>query len=232
MAIVFNSNATIEEAVTEAHHSLYRERTKRHLSPGELVDLFDPAVALWKRGFRVETVASIGYAVVEGVSQEVVAALHMKKERVEIIAGLPVPMMRFTLAHELGHTILHPHLEILHRDLPFDKAGCTRDPGEAEANKFASGFLMPRVQVLEQFRTRFGGERLLLNQETAWLLFGVDIENAWAKFKTRRQVAHFLAQTGSFAGESFKPMYQHFRTSPIVMAIRLEELGLVGKWEF
>lgn len=49
---------------------------------------------------------------------------------------------RFTLAHELGHLLLHPTGQMEFRDFNF------RGPKETEANKFAAALLMP-LDMLE-----------------------------------------------------------------------------------
>jgi Zn-dependent peptidase ImmA (M78 family)/DNA-binding XRE family transcriptional regulator len=57
---------------------------------------------------------------------------------------------RFDAAHELGHLVLHGEDQTLHR------------PGvEAEANRFAAAFLMPRASVLAEGLRDAGAERIL-----------------------------------------------------------------------
>ncbi|MBI1758721.1 MAG: ImmA/IrrE family metallo-endopeptidase [Actinobacteria bacterium] len=51
---------------------------------------------------------------------------------------------RFDAAHELGHLVLHGEYEVPHRE---DKVS-HRPSAEAEANRFAAAFLMPRASVL------------------------------------------------------------------------------------
>lgn len=48
---------------------------------------------------------------------------------------------RFTMAHELGHLMLHP-LGVAYRDVQFNES-----PYEAQANRYAANLLMPLVMV-------------------------------------------------------------------------------------
>ncbi len=65
----------------------------------------------------------------------------------------PPVRQRFTMAHELGHALLHPQ-EGLHLDQAFmlrfrDEASSTGvDPDEVAANRFAAELLMPLDEVL------------------------------------------------------------------------------------
>lgn len=51
---------------------------------------------------------------------------------------------RFTIAHELGHLMLHPHLDTVHRDTTF---GPPYDRIERQANQFAASLLMPEPWI-------------------------------------------------------------------------------------
>jgi Zn-dependent peptidase ImmA (M78 family) len=59
---------------------------------------------------------------------------------------------RFTVAHELGHLMLHP-LGTEYRD----NEGFTGGPGEGEANRFAAGLLMP-MWMLDSFAMSLGAD--------------------------------------------------------------------------
>lgn len=54
----------------------------------------------------------------------------------------PLPRQRFTMAHELGHHVLHGNESF--RDPLHQIPGS--DPKEIEANTFAANFLMPELQ--------------------------------------------------------------------------------------
>src|SRR6185312_712682 len=59
---------------------------------------------------------------------------------------------RFTIAHELGHFVLHPQKDAF---VDFRKergAGEVRPPRERHADMFAAALLMPRKLLLKDFR--------------------------------------------------------------------------------
>jgi Zn-dependent peptidase ImmA (M78 family) len=59
---------------------------------------------------------------------------------------------RFTIAHEIGHFILHPQKDAFvdHRK---DRNGAeARPPRERHADMFAAALLMPRKHLLKEFR--------------------------------------------------------------------------------
>lgn len=64
----------------------------------------------------------------------------------------PLARQRFTIAHELGHHVLHDS-EGLHLDQAFrlrdSRSSMAIDPGEIAANKFAAELLMPEDEVLD-----------------------------------------------------------------------------------
>lgn len=228
---VKHSTKDIELIAREIQIDLYRAgRLGKNSSSEQLIDIFDPAVALNRYGFSVETVDAIGYSDVAGRRCEVAATINLKSKRIEIAAGFPLPVQRFVLAHELGHFGLDHELEVMHRDLPLEKGALTYRPLEADANKFASVFLIPEKLLLAQFISCFGTDRLKVNHESAWLIFGVSDDVAYPRYKHLRQITDFIARTGTFAGRQFKPLHQQFRVSPTAMAIRLEELRLVEGW--
>jgi len=66
---------------------------------------------------------------------------------------------RFTLAHELGHFVLHPSGNFVDRKLIYfrhNRSSQALDPKEVEANQFAAELLMP-----ERFVYRFLKDRIV-----------------------------------------------------------------------
>ncbi len=61
---------------------------------------------------------------------------------------------RFTVAHELGHFILHPQKEAFvdYRD---NQKDIMRTPREKQANAFAAALLMPRTRLIKDVKTKF-----------------------------------------------------------------------------
>jgi Zn-dependent peptidase ImmA (M78 family) len=77
----------------------------------------------------------------------------------------PRVRQRFTIAHELGHALLHD-AEGLHLDQAFmfrdSRSALAIDPDEIDANAFAAGVLMPEEEVfdaIERFQIDFNDER-------------------------------------------------------------------------
>ena len=79
---------------------------------------------------------------------------------ISVNAGDPLSRQRFTIAHELGHFMLHRHLlgdgideDRAYRSLPNGKYRNTRIGAaeETEANKFAANLLMP-YELIERLK--------------------------------------------------------------------------------
>ena len=138
-------------------------------------------------------------------------------------------MQRYTLAHELGHVILHPHLDRLHRDLPHEKSLLDQNPVEREANRFAAYFLMPELLVREEFEKLFGLAPFSLNEETAYALCACGLDEVQKKLRLKgpRSLSLYLAKATNYNFKNFIPLKDRFGVSAMAMAIRLEDLELV-----
>jgi Zn-dependent peptidase ImmA (M78 family) len=126
----------------------------------------------------------------------------------------------FTMAHEVGHWVLHRHLADM--DGPSGRGEevifCRREdagkPVEWQANYFAGCLLMPEAHVRQAFRQVFAPERIeLINvrSDFASSPFGFDfcVDN-WPR------MAEAVCEAGSFDNVSRQ-----------AMIIRLQDLGLV-----
>ena len=84
---------------------------------------------------------------------------------------------KFTIAHELGHYLLHKDDDILHR-----YSGYSLDPKELEANHFAASLIMPEKDFCQ-----------------AWEMFNYDITKVAVLFNVSRAAAAFRVDyiTGS-----------------------------------
>lgn len=157
---------------------------------------------------------------------EVAGLINKKNRVVEVSQQFPVETMRFTLAHELGHALLH-HDMILHRDKPIDGSHTSKNPTERQADKFAAYFLMPRKQVIKIFRERFGNDVFTINQETVFRLDAGSIQAFREKCQNLRGLGRELARVNRIIGFKCTPISAIFGVSDETMAIRLEELGLI-----
>jgi len=137
---------------------------------------------------------------------------------------------RFTLAHELGHWILHRGLFLAQRSQQALYTGAPESPSficrrseskraeEWQADRFAACILMPRTKVQRIWRERHGDDAVYLR----------DLE-------ARRD--EILAQGRSLPGAPLedeanvlfrhvaRPLAEGFNVSPPAMSRRLEELG-------
>lgn len=99
----------------------------------------------------------------------------------------PITRMRFTMAHEIGHSQLHSHLEQNHhyRQIIYRQDLITpQDTSEVEANYFAGYLLMPDkeiTQLLPYTSIMLGGEQII--QKFA-KIFAVSSEAMRIRFKT------------------------------------------------
>jgi len=69
----------------------------------------------------------------------------------------PKTRQRFTIAHELGHHLLHPRDNFVDRQLVFfrdNRSGQASDSREIEANQFAADLLMPEKLLFKKLRKR------------------------------------------------------------------------------
>jgi Zn-dependent peptidase ImmA (M78 family) len=214
------SDSQLEDFVRDVQLKLWAERAKlfgnRNLDP---IDVLDPAVALKSLGFHLTMVDSLGQFSTKGSTFEVAATIDKRKQLVEVSRQFNLASLQFTLAHELGHALLHETAE-LHRDRALDGSGAVLDPDEREANRFATLFLMPARQV-----------RRVLEQNLGFVPVRVDERALFAGKVTRganikRLVARHIANLSQFNGVRFVPLAERFHVSIETMAIRLEELEL------
>jgi hypothetical protein len=144
---------------------------------------------------------------------------------------------RFTLAHELGHWILHRKLFLARREMldlfadtvvavdDFEFVGLNRSvfpaschPGamareEWQANRFAVALLLDAVVLREEFEGRFGA-RVLARVSTEWR----------TQPRTIRELASHAARTRV---DGRPPLRDVFGLSTEAMAIALESRGYV-----
>lgn len=137
-------------------------------------------------------------------------------------------IQNFTTAHELGHAILHTEL-VMHRDKPLDgsKQLGRRNKKEIQADKFASYFLMPKKQLLNEFKARFLTEKFIIDDISAFNLIKAGVGKLRADCNDVRGLAIKLANAKRYDSTSFKSLSELFNVSTVAMAIRLEELNLL-----
>lgn len=218
----------IEKAARQLTHAIYLQRDSLwpEGAPDDPVLLLDPEKAFYLLGYQYREVDSLGEI---KPGQEVTGMID-KNNRTITSSRRVLPLVRnFTMAHELGHAIMH-HQSGLHRDQPIDGgAAIKRDPIEKEADYFAACFLMPEKLVRSVFAQRFPDE--VLNHEGLRFMFNHSNDKKTEKqLKTMRGLARALAGLDSINGHAVPSLAEYFKVSVEAMAIRLEQLELVPEY--
>lgn len=113
----------------------------------------------WQPPVDVETFArSVGILEfrdlqVDGFVGALMTDLEKTKGVILSAAGMPPPRRRFTVAHELGHFIIAAHRgdkQCTSKDLMEMRRETLHQKEEAQANRFASGLLMPKPWFVAQ----------------------------------------------------------------------------------
>lgn len=211
------------QRVLWTYFGVYRKKEKR--PPAS--EILDPIRSLGLLGYRVETVATLGEHVIDGVRSEVAGEIDQIAKTILISRRSRTNAIRkFTAAHELGHALLHRQT-VLHRDVPLDGTRLGADATERQADRFATHFLMPRKLVEATFVDLFLGAPFRITDGTAFAL----IRDSSSALRTRcmdlQSLARTLASAESYDSNRFMALSATFGVSAQAMANRLIELQLV-----
>lgn len=218
----------IEAKATALQRQLWRERDRlwEGALPTNPLEVLDIRKALGLVGYELVFESGLGHDPRTHI--EVAGLIDRDAKLVKASLQFVEPAyQRFTLAHELGHAVLHPDGGGIHRDRPLDGVTRSREPGEWEADRFATFFLMPAKLLRECFRQRFGTDCFVLTDDTAFALARTTSDAVQEKNPTRRDLARTLAAAETYNSRSFKSLADQFGVSVGAMAIRLDELGLL-----
>jgi hypothetical protein len=219
----------IEEIVRNLQKELWRHRSEIIESADDIdpLQLLDPMLALSALGYSVDIRDSLGQHSAGKDSFEVAGIVDSSDSTVQISRRFAPAMQRFTAAHELGHAVLHEGAG-LHRDRAPDGSSLgTREPREAEADVFASFFLLPEKQVRSAFKRKFLANQFWPSDATAFAIGAGTLRDLLRRCRTERELARMLANAQAYNGIFFNSLADRFGVSSEVMAIRLEELELV-----
>lgn len=194
--------------------------------PQSPLDVLQPGVGLRISGFEIESRDFIGDDWECGTHVEVAGLLDREIGKVFISSRYSRVVQNFTAAHELGHALLHPHVDVQHRELPVDGPRGQSSWEEREADWFATEFLMPEKQVRKEFAGRFGEGVFRLTDSTAFALCQCSLEKILLRCRVARDLSKMLAETNTYNGAAFPSMASRFSVSSKAMAIRIDELGL------
>ena len=200
------------------------------LWPGENVtplDVCDPWVAAEYLGFEVQE----GWLSVDGTRQgfQLGGFINRPAKLIAISDDQKPRTKLFTLAHEVGHLLIHPGLHH-HREMPIHGMTEPReptDPKERQANHFAGCFLVPEKQLRRAFVACFGETNLKLTDTVAWELLGAGYASLMNSPYSSIAFERLVAQAQRFGGRQFGALHDLFQVSPTTMAIRLAQTGLV-----
>jgi len=193
------------------------------------MELLNPELAFKALGFHYDLCDTLGQFALEGKYFEVAGIVDSAAQEVRISRQFPRRVQRFTAAHELGHAVLHEAVG-LHRDRPVDgsRPRNQRNQTEWEADAFATTFLMPAKLVAEEFEKRFHTMEFTLTEETIFALATEDEQIVRRQLQDTRRRSRTLAVAQRFGAVRFLSLAEVFGVSAEAMAIRLEELRLVG----
>ncbi len=169
-----------------------------------------------------------------GRAPETLGAFDRERKEILIATGKLHTRQRFTLAHELGHYLLHNQLVSFREDFASNETGDNhlKPEIEQEADLFAAELVMPTQPVRRVFVTNFDSpiDGAAASDDIAYFLS----QRPHRKFSASEIVrlgplgrAKLFARIGSYAGVPFKPMCEVFDVSVQAMANRLIDLGLV-----
>ena len=226
------SNREIESFARRLQTAMWRHRKvlwKVDVSANPYIAL-DPKLALEALGFAVARPAAIGVS--PDGAFVVAGTIDQETKEVSVASQPQRAIQNFTMAHELGHAMLHTQA-VLHRDRPLD--GSDNElmaPEEKQANKFATYFLMPARLVRDSFEQIFSTAPFRITAETAFALMGGPATGRTPQAlrqqcKTLRGLARLLASETFYNGTASKSLAELFSVSTEAMAIRLEELKLI-----
>jgi formiminotetrahydrofolate cyclodeaminase len=137
------SNAEIEELANNAVNVLWDYRMEfwsKEAVPESQLRILDPKVVLEKiLRYKLQFRESLGqFHSDNGRIYETAGIIDKQKKTIGVSKSLSREVQNFTLAHELGHAILHDDA-VLHRDMPLDGSiSYSKDFRERQANKFAT----------------------------------------------------------------------------------------------
>jgi Zn-dependent peptidase ImmA (M78 family) len=215
------SDHEIEAIVRKLQKQIWHSRKQNYDKP---LDLLNPS----------EVLINIGYEVLDdqhdnnhlNQMNDVAGYIDSNRKIVSInrSSRFSREVQNFTLAHELGHAILHQDQAVgMHRDKPFD--GSYKRTGiELDADKFATKFLMPQKMLKLEFKNRFLTNQWHLDETTAFA-FGRDLNEL--KKMSYRDLSKQLAKANFYNGIGFISLAAMFKVSIEAMAIRIEELKLI-----
>lgn len=151
-----NNYIYIEEIARNLHLALWRkEKSNSPNDTTKLLKLINSKKILKLLGYKVAYSNKIGAEFTSRKFKEIAGVCDNNQNVVAISKNYNTTIQNFTLAHELGHALMHGE-GTMFRDIPLDGSETNqKDPFEIQANKFAAYYLMPAKLVKSEFERLF-----------------------------------------------------------------------------
>ncbi|MFC4818447.1 cyclodeaminase/cyclohydrolase family protein [Flavobacterium sp. GCM10023249] len=226
-----HSDEMIEAGISKLQKLIWKHRNLiwPDNPPQDYKDLLNPELILREvLGYDYVCREEFGVLDEKNNTKEIAGIIHQSNRLVVVSNKYPVPVQRFTAAHELAHALFHLD-DTLHRDNleDFAQSNGTKSKTEKEADRGAVFILMPRKFVIKEFTSRFGIPPFVIEENSTFNLTRGDITSLRNEVKTLRGLSKKLAVSESYNHIYFESLASFFNVSIEAMAIRLEELGLV-----
>lgn len=221
------NRAGIEDAARQLQRDIYKSKSLLCKMNTHPLTMLRPEIAAEFLDFDYVSHESIPSDI---FGYEVAGLLDMQGQQMHISDKFPFVTRRFTAAHEVGHILLHPHMEqeLFHRDIPVSGIEIAkRTLKEQEADYFAACYLIPKKQLIIEFTSRFGQPPIKLTETNAFQLGGKSISEFFIAPSGSLRMASAVASKFSYNGFGFESLVKKFNVSVSAMAIRLKEVGLV-----
>jgi Zn-dependent peptidase ImmA (M78 family) len=187
--------------------------------PDDAVEILEPEVAARYLGIEIEMVSDLD---AHGRERTPAGELDLSSRCIRVSDRASDISRRFTVAHELGHFLLHDR-PVMQRDRALQR---TRE--EVEADRFAAMYLMPAKLVMLRFRKQFDvGDRFALTDDTAYALSPSKYASIVRLRKSPRELARVLASAEEYRGVRMASLAAQFAVSIDAMANRILELELI-----
>jgi len=235
------TSTTHDKVKTAAYQTLHRLlgylKAKRGLGPKKVLpleDFFPVDVRLLVKlsGWSVDEVGMVGYT---PSNEQILAKCVKAEKRIVLLANQPKERKRYTLAHELGHILLHTAIpecnggssKALYRVVSTLPSSRSRPQDEysrieREAEVYAREILMPERAVKRHFAKAIGKPHI--RAASAVAITFAPLAHRASPVDPRAaadEIATYSASHGVLSLATF------FGVSVSSMAIRLNELSLV-----
>lgn len=225
-------------AEEKARHLLYRywrqeqARLGRNIDPANLLPIDVAAIARNTLSIDVLDSWNVSSDLTSPSSRTNLAGfVDGRRRKIVVARELPSEVKRFTIAHEIGHLLMHPNRLQFREDPRTDIAlrGGQKSPLEYQADSFAGFLTIPRKIVTDKYERMFGipidGAKLTENQAYA-VLGEKGILSVIANLSAL-DLAKLVAEAISLVYGEPRTLSEVFGVSSTAMGIQLLRVGLV-----